>query len=246
MEYIEINKDSLSKEHICCAIAKEDDVKVMTKKAYLGRMLDKGLVFRKADARGKCFIEYLPSDASLFPVNAPGYMHISCFWVSGSLKGHGYGRELLEACIMDAKAKGYSGLTCISSDKKKPFLSDPVFLKKHGFIIADRAEPYFTLMYLPFADDAPKPSFSHASICENGFVLVYSDACPYTAEYVPEIVKFFRDRNTELKIRKIESHEDALCSPAVWTTWSLFKDGKLITHEILNGKKAEKLLKEYF
>ena len=156
----------------------------MTKKAYLGRMLDKGLVFRKADARGKCFIEYLPSDASLFPVNAPGYMHISYFWVSGSLKGHGYGSALLEAAIKDAR--------------------------------------------------------------EKGFVLVYSDACPYTAEYVPEIVKFFRDRNTDLKIRKIESHEDALSSPAVWTTWSLFKDGKLITHEILNEKKAEKLLKEYF
>ena len=245
MDYVKLTHENIRKEHICCAIAKDDDVKVVTKKSYLGNMMDRGLVFLKADARGKCFIEYLPADVSLFPVSAPGYMHISCFWVSGSLKGHGYGSELLEACIRDAREKGFCGLTCISSERKKPFLSDPAFLKKHGFSVADRAEPYFDLLYLPFAPDAPKPSFEHRHDEGKGFLLVYSDACPYTAEYVPETVKFFRDRGVELRVRKFESHEDALSSPAVWTTFSLFKDGRLITHEILNEKKAEKLLKDY-
>lgn len=33
-------------------------------------------------------------------------MHINCFWVSGSFKGHGYANDLLSACIADDETKG--------------------------------------------------------------------------------------------------------------------------------------------
>ncbi len=92
------------------------------------RMRD-GLVFKKLDVRGKVFIEYIPAEYAFAPVTAPNYMYINCFWVSGKYKGQGYANKLLDECIIDAKEKGKSGLTVLSSDKKKTFLSDPKYLK---------------------------------------------------------------------------------------------------------------------
>ena len=85
MEYIRLTKENLEKEHICCAISSNKDPQVMSKKAWLRERLDEGLVFLKADARGKCFIEYMPAEAAWAPIAADGYLYIDCFWVSGSL-----------------------------------------------------------------------------------------------------------------------------------------------------------------
>ena len=37
------------------------------------------------------------------PIVAEGYMYIDCLWVSGSLKGHGYGADLLNTCKEEAQ-----------------------------------------------------------------------------------------------------------------------------------------------
>ncbi len=81
---------------------------------------------------GKVFIEYLPAEAAWAPVEAPGYLYIDCFWVSGKYKGKGYGDALLEECIADGKAQGKKGLVVLSTKKKMPFLSDPGYLKYKG------------------------------------------------------------------------------------------------------------------
>ena len=115
MNYIQLTEENLEKEHICCAIAGSKDPQVMAKKAWLRERLREGLVFLKGDVRGKCFIEYLPAEFAWTPLEADGYMHINCFWVSGACKGHGYANDLLERCIADANEKGMAGLTVISS-----------------------------------------------------------------------------------------------------------------------------------
>ena len=56
MEYVIVNKDNLDEENICCAIAKNNDIQVLSKKNWLNNMFDEGLVFLKAKERGKCFI----------------------------------------------------------------------------------------------------------------------------------------------------------------------------------------------
>ena len=90
---------------------------------------EEGLVFLKSAERGKCFIEYIPAESAWVPIEAEGYMYIDCLWVSGSFKGHGYSTDLLTACIEDSKGKGKKGLCILCATKKKPFLSDPKFLK---------------------------------------------------------------------------------------------------------------------
>ena len=120
MEYIQLTQENLQKEHICCSMTeKKGDHSVTDKKAWLKERMEEGLVFYKADVRGKVFIEYIPAQAAWFPIQTDNWMHINCLWVSGSFKGCGYSDELLEHCIADAKAKGMHGLTILSGKKKR-------------------------------------------------------------------------------------------------------------------------------
>lgn len=252
MEYIRITKENLEEEHICCAIASSKVPQVLAKKAWMKERLDEGLVFLKGNIRGKCFIEYIPSEYAWVPVKAENYMHINCFWVSGSCKGNGYANELLELCIADAKEKGKSGLTVISSAKKMSFLSDPKYLAYKGFRLADTAEPYFTLMYLPFHENAEVPEFKTCAkipkIEKEGFTLYYTSGCPYTAKYVPVIERYADSQGIKFTSVYIDSREKAQNAPMAWTNYALFYNGTYITNEILSEKKfhtiCEKLLME--
>ena len=246
MEFIRVTKDNLEKEHICCAISNNKDVQVLSKKAWLVDRFDEGLVFLKSVERGKCFIEYIPAENAWIPINADGYMYIDCLWVSGQFKGHGYSNLLLDACIRDSKAQGKKGLVILSSKKKMGFLSDRKYMSYKGFQTADTAEPYFELMYLPFEEDAPLPRFRdsvhrHEDMPE-GFALYYTDQCPFTAKYVPILENMAKARNVALRSVHIQTKEDAQKAPSPFTTFSLFYDGQLVTHEILSEKKFDKIL----
>ena len=121
MEFIQVTAENLEREHICCAIASGRDCQVLSKKSWLAERFDEGLTFWKADARGKCFIEYIPGENAWAPVEAEGLMWIDCLWVSGQLAGHGYADELLERCFMDTRAQGRQGMAILASDKKRGF-----------------------------------------------------------------------------------------------------------------------------
>lgn len=250
MEYIKITKENLDSEHICCAISSNKDPQVLAKKAWLRDRLEEGLVFLKGNIRGKCFIEYIPAEYAWVPVKAENYMHINCFWVSGSCKGNGYANELLEQCIADAKEKGKSGITVISSTKKMSFLSDPGYLAYKGFQIADTAEPAFTLLYLPFEENAGVPQFKACAktphIEEKGFTLYYTSGCPFTAKYVPIIEQHAGLKGIPFQSVSIDSREKAQNAPVAWTNYALFYDGNYVTNEILSEKKFDAVCEKLF
>ena len=83
MEFIRVTEENLEKEHICCAISSNKDCQVVSKKRWLSKRFQEGLVFLKANVRGKCFIEYLPAEHAFAPVKADGYMYINCLPVCG-------------------------------------------------------------------------------------------------------------------------------------------------------------------
>lgn len=248
MEYIQLTEENIENEHICCAISNNKDQQVLSKKSWLRDRMKEGLVFLKADIRGKCFIEYIPAENAWVPIEAEGYMHINCFWVSGSCKGHGYANDLLYRCIEDAKQKGKAGLTVISSPKKKPFLSDPKYLEYKGFQFADSAEPFYELLYLPFTPQAPTPKLKDfAKVPRNdisGFSLYYSKGCPFTAKYVPIIEQYAMENAIPLTIIKIDSKEKAQNVPFVWTNFALFYNGDYVTNEIPNEKRFLKIVEQ--
>ena len=246
MEYIRLTKDNLENEHICCAISNNKDIQVSSKKAWLRERFDEGLVFLKSTERGKCFIEYIPAENAWVPIQADGYMYIDCLWVSGSFKGHGYSNDLLNACINDSKEKGKAGLCILSSAKKKPFLADPKFLKYKGFEVGDEADNGIQLWYLPFEKDVPVPHFKecakHPHTEESGYVLYYTDQCPFNAKYVPVLEKTAAEHGIPFKAVHITDRIAAQNAPAPVTTYALFHDGEYVTNEQMNDKKFLKLV----
>lgn len=246
MEYIKLTRENLEKEQICCAISNNKDIQVASKKAWLKERLAEGLVFLKSTERGKCFIEYIPAESAWCPIVADGYIHINCFWVSGSFKGHGYANDLLNACIAEAKAQGKHGITVISSPKKMPFLSDPKYLAYKGFKVADKAKPFFTLLYLPLDENAPVPKFKDCArnphTDKQGFVVYYTHGCPFTAKYVPIVENIAKEKGIPFESVFIESKEKAQNAPCAWTNYAVFYNGEYVSNEILNEKRFLELV----
>ena len=176
-------------------------------------------------------------------------MHINCFWVSGSFKGHGYANDLLNVCIAAAKAQGKRGITVISSPKKMPFLSDPKYLAYKGFKVADKAEPVFTLLYLLFDDNAPIPKIKKQAkqphIDKQGFVVYYTHGCPFTAKYVPIVEQVAKEKGISFESVLLDSKEKAQNAPCVWTNYAVFYNGKYVSNEVLNEKKFLELVDRY-
>ena len=86
MDYIQITKENIDKEHICCAMSGKQS---LAKKEWLKQRFAEGLVFYRSVERGKCFIEYIPAENAWVPIDAAGWLYINCLWVSGSIKEHG-------------------------------------------------------------------------------------------------------------------------------------------------------------
>ena len=246
MEYIRVTKENLEKEHICCAISNNKDAQVASKKAWLAERFDEGLVFLRSTERGKCFIEYIPAENAWVPIIAEDYMYINCLWVAGSMKGHGYSSDLLDACISDSRQKGRKGICILSSAKKKPFLADPKFLKHKGFTVADESDNGIQLWHLPLEEGAVSPCFKdcakHPHTDEPGYVLYYTSQCPFNAKYVPVLDETAAEHGIAFKAIRLESREEAQNAPTPVTTYAFFCDGEYVTNEQMNDKRFLKRL----
>ena len=239
MNYIRVTKENIDREHICCAMSgKQSDLK----KEWMKKLFDEGLVFYRSEERGKCFIEYIPAENAWMPIEADGYIYINCLWIAGAFKGHGYSNDLIGECIRDAKEQGKKGVCILSAEgRKREFLSDPNYMAHKGFATADVSDCGITLMYLPFECDAEPPKFKecarHPRAEENGFVLYYTDQCPFTYYWVPRVEKTAKEHNIPLKVIHITNKEDAQNVPAPVTTYALFYGGKFLTQGIQSDKK---------
>jgi len=239
MEYIRITKENIDKENICCAMSNNQSLQ---KKEWLKKRFNEGLVFLRSTERGKCFIEYIPSENAWAPIDAKDYMYINCMWVAGSFKGHGYSNDLLNECIKDAKEKGKIGLCILSSTKrKKEFLSDPKYLEYKDFLVADETTSGINLMYLPFYENTTIPKFKECakslSIKEKGYVIYYTDQCLFTNYWVNRVAMVAKEHNITIKVVHIDNKEMAQDMHAPATNYAFFKDGKFITHAVLSDKK---------
>ena len=73
----------------------------------------------------------------------------------------------------------------------------------------------------------------------------YTSQCPFTAKYVPLIENMANDMNLPLSAVHISSREQAQNAPCAYTAFSLFYNGKFITHEIPSGKKFAAIYEEF-
>ena len=91
-KFIELTAENIADEHLCCIIrSKKPHPGVEAKREWLAQRLKEGHVFRKLDVKGCCFIEYAPVEKAWTPVMGEGFLYIYCLWVTGDLKGQGFG-----------------------------------------------------------------------------------------------------------------------------------------------------------
>ena len=243
--YINLCPENLDNEHLCCAIAdKKHQLGVAAKKEWLRERLAEGHIFRKLDARGKVFIEYAPIEKAWVPVVGEDYIYIYCLWSSGSFKGNGHGKRLLEYCIDDAKSKGKSGVCIISSKKKKPFLSEKKFMQKFGFKTADSIDNDYELLALSFDGSLPcfADSVKNPSPHAESLVIYYSCQCPCIVDCIKQINDYCKTSGVDYKLIAVESLEQAKNLPGVFNNWATFYQGKFHSVHLMNEGYLKKLL----
>ncbi len=241
---ITLTQENIEKEHLCCAIAdKKHQTGVNDKRRWLADRIPEGHVFRKLDVQGKVFIEYAPLDKAWTPVTGDNYIYIYCLWVSGSYKGQGYGKALLDSCIADARKQGRAGVCLISSQKKKPFLADKKFMLKQGFQVADTAGEDYELLALSF--DGTKPNFNanakRQAIEEKELTIYYTVQCPYIPNCIGQIYNYCENNGIPLRLVEIDTLEKAKQIPGVFNNWAVFYKGRFQTTHLLNETGLKKL-----
>ena len=213
MEYIQVTKENITEEHICCAISNNKDVQVASKKAWLLDRFADGLVFLKSAERA---------------FKGHGYSNDlleACIRDSGEKGKKGL-------CILSA-AKKKPFLADPKYLKHKGFsVSDEA---DNGIQLwylpfsADAQPPVFL------------ECAKHPHIDEAGYVLYYTSQCPFNAKYVPIIMETAKAHGIPFKAVHIESREEAQSAPSPITTYALFLDGEYLTNEQMNESKFLKL-----
>lgn len=247
MKLVKLTNINIADEHICCAFSdKKCSGGYQKKKEWLKSEFKNGYTFQKMDVRGKVFIEYVPIEASWLPLNGSNFMVINCFWVSGRYKGQGNGNKLIKECMNAAKEM--DGIVAISSDKKRPFMTDPKFLKHHGFEVIDEAPPFFKLWGLKINKNASFPTILDSAklgVCpdKKGITAYYSNTCPFTEYYTNQLLReYANSKNIPFTVNHINSREKAHKMPIPWIINSVFYQGELVTLEMKAEKHLDKLI----
>lgn len=247
--YIDLDADTLAEHHICCALGDpKHELGVAQKKAWLKRRFKEGLVFRKLDVRGKVFIEYAPSEVAWRPIVAPGWLTIHCLWVSGRFAGQGHGRALMQSCIDDARTQGKSGVVLAAGKTKRPFLSDPKFLRKTGFEVVDEVPGY--QLYAYWLDrEGSTPRFAPSVGREGGdddapFVARYTDQCPFNAHWAEQMADTMRDEGCDVSVERITTRAKAQRVASPLGTFGLERDRTLVTHHLNTDNAVRRLLQK--
>ncbi len=243
-EFKNITIDNIDNEHLCCAISdKKHQCGVVAKKQWLKSRLAEGHIFRKLDDKGKVFIEYAPIEKAWTAVEGSDYFYIYCLWVSGSFKGKGYAKQLLNYCINQAKEQGKSGVCILTSKKKKPYLSEKKFMVKFGFVVVDTVGEY-ELLALSFDGTYPKfaDSVKKNTIESEDLTIYYGVQCPYIPNCIAEVEEYCKNNKIPLNLIKVDTLEKAKTVPCIFNNWAVFYKGKFETIHLLNQGQLKKLL----
>lgn len=246
-ELIDLTPENLANEHLCCIIrTKKPHPGVEEKRKWLAGRLSEGHVFRKLNEKATCFIEYAPCETAWVPVVADNYYYIYCLWVTGDAKGHGYGKELMESCINEARRNGKSGVCMLGADKQKAWLSDQSFAEKFGFRTVDTTENGYRLLALSF--DGSVPSFAQNAkklTIENRELCIYYDfQCPYILQNIETIRKICDADAIPVSFFPVDTLQKAKELPCVFNNFAVFYKGKFETVNLLDPAALKRILRK--
>ena len=244
-EFINLTPENLVGEHLCCIIrTKKAHPGVEAKRQWLAERLREGHVFRKLNEKATAFIEYAPLETAWTPVLGDNYLYIYCLWVTGECKGKGYGRELMEYCLADARAQGKSGVCMLGAAKQKAWLADQSFARKYGFETVDTTPGGYELLALSFDGTRPRfaPNAKTESVDGVDLTIYYDDQCPFIFQNIEKIEAWCSENGVPARIIHVDTLEKAKALPCPFNNWTVFIGGKFATVNVLNAAAVQKLL----
>lgn len=246
-EFINLTPENLANEHLCCIIrSKKPHPGVEAKREWLSDRLTEGHVFRKLNEKAVVFIEYAPLETAWVPITGDNYYYLYCLWVSGSYKGKGYGKLLMEYCLADAKEKGKSGICMLGAKKQKSWLSDQAFAKKYGFEVVDTTENGYELLALSFDKTTPKfaKNVKKPEIEAKELTIYYDMQCPFIYQKIEAIKQYCDAKNVPASFILVDTLQKAKELPCVFNNWAVFYKGIFETVNLLDVTYLERILKK--
>lgn len=246
-EFIDVTAENLDSEHLCCIIrSKKPHPGIDAKRKWLSERLKEGHVFRKLDAKATVFIEYAPLETAWVPIVGDNYYYVYCLWVTGSDKGKGYGRALMESCLADAREKGKSGVCMLGSSKQKSWLSDQSFAKRFGFEAVDATDNGYELLAISFDGTTPRfaPGAKRMEIADKALTVYYDMQCPYILQKVEGLHQYCAARGIPVSLIEVDTLQKAKELPCVFNNWGVFYKGRFETVNLLDIATLERILKK--
>lgn len=245
-EFINMTPENIANEHLSCIIrTRKPHAGVEAKREWLAARLREGHVFRKLNAKATACIEYAPLETAWTPVVGDNYMYLYCLWVYGDVKGKGYGRELMEYCLADARAKGKSGVCMLGHKKQKGWLSDQSFAQKFGFVPVDETEGGYQLWAVSF--DGTTPRFTEdarkESIPNQELTIYYDLQCPYVPERIASIRSYCEENGVPANFILVDTLEKAKALPCAFNNWAVFYKGRFRTVNLMDAAGIARMIK---
>ncbi|RHJ91085.1 N-acetyltransferase [Parabacteroides bouchesdurhonensis] len=235
-DFINLTTENLVDEHLCCIIrSKKPHQGIEAKRQWLDDRLKEGHVFRKLNEKATVFIEYAPLETAWVPITGDNYYYLYCLWVSGSYKGKGYGKLLMEYCLADAHKNKKSGICMLGAKKQKSWLSDQSFAKKFGFEVVDTTDNGYELLALSFDGTIPKftQNAKKQEIESKELTIYYDMQCPYVYQNIEVIKQYCEINMIPVSFIQVDTLQKAKELPCVFNNWSVFYKGKFETVNLL-------------
>jgi GNAT superfamily N-acetyltransferase len=246
-EIVPVDIHNVDKLGFFCCKSKVKTPGYQQKRRWLEERFGEGLQMRLAveDGRSVGFIEYIPGPYAWRAVNAEAYMAIHCIWVVGRAKEMGYGSQLLETCVQDARKRDFPGVAMVTS--RGVWLAGSDLFLRHGFTLVDSVPPSFDLAVLKFGD-AADPSFptdwdDRIQAFGDGVTVVRTSQCPYLDDATNTVLEAAQELALPAQVIEFNSAEELRRrSPTPFGVFSILCNRKLISYSYLLKKDLIPLL----
>jgi hypothetical protein len=175
-------------------------------------------------------------------------MFIHCIFVGfrKDYKGKGYGMQLLNECIADARSANMHGVAVVTRDGT--WMAKKEFFLRNGFAVVDTAPPDFQLLALRFDDSAPLPRFAgdwekRLAPYSKGLTIFRSDQCPTLAKAVSEIsATTEKEYGIRPRIVELNDCKAAQTSPCPFGAFCVIYEGKIVAHAPISNTRFRNIM----
>lgn len=248
LEFIDLTYELLEGMGSYCLRSKKNSKGYRQKNNWLQNSFEEGLKYVQIFKNNKQigFIEYTAAEYSSRVVFANDYLVIHCLWVSET--GQGYGTELIQKCLTDAKRLAKKGVVAVTNSTTSWTPSKEIFLK-NNFQCIDNAPYGFELLAYSFSQELEQPYFPNDWEERlkrfNQLTILRSFQCPYVEVATENIVAGATQLDLPVEVIDFSNREQLMTlSPTPYGILSVIYKGQLLTFHRLTVHSVVKKLKE--